>query len=143
MPTPPTNDAMEFDCPLCAGAFEASPEMLGQQVECPHCGEVVELPAAQEMPVAQERAEEAAAAPEPFGPADEPEPEPRAQTPQPPSEALAPAPDKQPEPEQEPEPQRPLTRAERAAARKRFNLILAAVGGMILLLAFLVLAARS
>jgi endogenous inhibitor of DNA gyrase (YacG/DUF329 family) len=135
MSTPPTNDAMEFDCPLCGGAFEASPEMLGEQVECPHCGQVVELPAAQEI------AEEVVAEPEPTPTLERPEPEPESLSLSPPTPSVAPAPDPKLEPA--PKPVRPLTRAERAAARKRFNLILAAVGGVILLLAFLVLASRS
>lgn len=119
---PASDDQMiEFDCPLCSGAFEAPAELLGGEVECPHCGGVVELSAV---------------------PGEEPS-EPATQ----PAEVVSPAPAtiaqqetrRQPA-ETQPVERQPLTREQRAAQRRRLNLLLAVVGGVVLLIAFVVLA---
>lgn len=147
-PTP----AFEFDCPLCGGAFEADLAMLGQEVECPHCGQVVELPATSELDAGS-----------PVDPADQPQAGPPAvkkpaeragttaqtQTPSdlPPTPSKAPAstapkqpPASKPPKESKPRAEaKPLSREERAAARRRLNLTLAAVGAVILIITFVLL----
>ncbi len=48
---PPTGPAVgsplgtDLNCPLCAGAFQVTPDMSGQQVGCPQCGSLVTVPA--------------------------------------------------------------------------------------------------
>ncbi|MEM9185392.1 MAG: hypothetical protein AAGB00_02720 [Planctomycetota bacterium] len=39
----PTSVELEFDCPLCSGAFEVESRWLGHEIACPHCGGVVTL----------------------------------------------------------------------------------------------------
>ena len=40
---PPTN-LPQLGCPVCGGAFQVSPQMVGQQVACPHCQNTVTIP---------------------------------------------------------------------------------------------------
>ncbi|TWT85202.1 hypothetical protein Pla123a_00080 [Posidoniimonas polymericola] len=131
--------AFEFDCPLCGGAFEADLAMLGQEVECPHCDRVVELPQPSEMQPSELPPGEL----QPDGPPSEnsgqAQPEPAGA-----SQSAAPATRDEPPSRAAAEPaaateSRPLTREERAAARRRLNLTLAAVGAVILIATFVLL----
>lgn len=155
-PTP----AFEFDCPLCGGAFEADLAMLGQEVECPHCGRVVELPAGGELepggaatgPVDVQQPAAQPSEP-PRQPRQEPEPERASGASQPSTDApqkkqaaasaAPPAPQSQAKeaapPKETPQPRAALSREERAAARRRMNLALAAVGAVILIVTFVLL----
>jgi hypothetical protein len=35
---------MQVICPRCQGALECTPDLSGQQVACPHCSQVIQLP---------------------------------------------------------------------------------------------------
>lgn len=106
---------MQFDCPICQGAFDAPEELLGGEVTCPHCSQVVALPAP----------------PPSANPVASP---PEAERPQAPASTKnEPA---QPEP---PPPPKKLTAEQRAAARRRFNLALAVTGALLLIVIFVVL----
>ncbi len=41
---PPAPDALQMGCPVCAGLFQITPDMAGQQISCPHCYTAVLLP---------------------------------------------------------------------------------------------------
>lgn len=143
MTTPEPAPAMEFDCPLCGGAFEADLTMLGQEVECPHCGQVVELPDRGSLEgTAGEGGVEPSGVPELAPEAGHAQAKSAPQEPAPSREsAVVEAPPAEPRANAAaaPERPRPLTREERAAARRRFNLILAGLGAVILVLTFVLL----
>lgn len=42
-PTAPAEDAVSLSCPVCQGQFLLPRELLGQQVECPHCQTVLDI----------------------------------------------------------------------------------------------------
>ncbi|MEN1678070.1 MAG: hypothetical protein AAGJ46_00645 [Planctomycetota bacterium] len=142
---------LEFECPLCGGAFAIGAEWLGHEVECPHCGHAVELA------TPEAAADEPAIAEPPPQPAPSPDPsaEPLVESEPPPVEAAleptpaaAEAPATEPPAPQEPAPappaprpeRPPLTKAEREALRKRVNMILAGVFALVLVMVFVVLA---
>ncbi len=50
-PAPPSN-AFEMSCPLCAGIFQVTADMAGQQVACPHCDGHVTVPWSSSEPAA-------------------------------------------------------------------------------------------
>lgn len=126
-PAPPAAD-LEFDCPLCSGAFEISAEWLGHEVECPHCGGAVQLESAEEEPPPQEAAAELADSTAAEGAIEVP----------PQTETAAPPPAEPRTADPAPRPA-PLTPAERAALRRRFNAALAIAGALLLVGTFLAL----
>ena len=40
----PQQELPQLGCPICGGAFQVSPEMVGQQMGCPHCHNAVTIP---------------------------------------------------------------------------------------------------
>ncbi len=132
-PLPASN--LEFECPLCGGAFEVAAEWLGHEVECPHCQAGVLLEAEDSV-------------------ADGPGPPPPTKTNQQASderpvdslpesstaEVVAPVAQEEPPEQTTPSSPRPeLTRQQKAALRRRFNAILATLGVLLLVGAFVLL----
>lgn len=145
---------IEFDCPLCDGAFEVEQRWLGHEVECPHCGGTVELAVESagesESPAGPPPDEEPSVeepAPNPFAgiatkpkktkPKTPPTPKKPVATKEQPASPPTPAPPPTAPPQQQP--RKPLSPEQRAALRRRFNLILAVSGAVILVSTFLLL----
>lgn len=146
--TPPDDQELEFECPLCGGTFAIETRWLGHAVECPHCGGEVTLAA--EQPDGDAAAEGDFAGDEVVG--DEPS-EPPVENPlagiadtpaadaDPPTVEKRPsAPPAEPEPPAPAEPAAPLTPEERAALKRRVNAVLAIAGVIILVGTFALLA---
>ena len=161
-PPPPPEQSLEFECPLCSGAFEISSQWLGHEVDCPHCGGAVQLqppapeapnqpgePPVDQPPVDQPLPGASDAAPfslaettadrpfemvlPPTHPAqDEPGPTDQSATQPPPPPAT-------PDPPPQKRPRESLTPKERDELKRRVNIVLAALGVVVLIATFLVL----
>lgn len=121
----PTADELEFECPLCGGRFAIAAQWVGHEVECPHCQRAVQLA------VEIEPAGDVQAPANPLAGIADRSPAPRVEAPppEPPIEPRQPAPARL----------APRTAAERAAIRRRVNLVLAITGAVVLVATFLVL----
>lgn len=151
---------LQFECPLCQGVFAIGAEWIGHEVECPHCGRGVTLGAAEPQgpepaPAARgsttDEARNDAVDDASKTPPIEPDQSPATESPATQAPSTQPSPKQpgaiQPKPAplaetaSEAPPERPpLTKAERATLRRRVNMVLAALGALVLVLVFVVLA---